>query len=160
MTDVTIREYAPEDADRLTEMMRELQGDLIPIYNRMLPPERMAAWYRDEVLTECAAAKGRALVAECDGRLVGYTTLLLDIASDKRDEVAFTYALVGELLVTEEARGLGAGTKLLAECERIARDGGAKWLRIEVLAANGGARRLYERSGFTDHLILMEKPLS
>ena len=160
MTEVTIRDYAPEDADRLTEMMRELQGDLAPIYDRMLPPERMAAWYRDEVLTECAAANGKALVAECDGRLIGYATLLLDVASKKRDEIVFTYALVGELLITEEARGQGVGMKLLAECERIARDGGAKWLRIEVLAANGGARRLYERSGFTDHLILMEKPLS
>jgi GNAT superfamily N-acetyltransferase len=157
--EVTIRDYRPEDADRLTELMRELQGELIPIYDRMLPLDRFAAWYRDEVLAECEAAKGKALIAEYDGRLVGYATVLVDVVADKRDEIAHSYALVGELLVTREARGEGVGARLLAECERVAREGGAKWLRIEALARNSGARRLYERCGFSDHFLQMEKPL-
>jgi ribosomal protein S18 acetylase RimI-like enzyme len=41
--------------------------------------------------------------------------------------------------------------------ERIAKERGNKWLRIEVLARNGGARRLYERSGFLEHLVMLEK---
>jgi GNAT superfamily N-acetyltransferase len=157
--EVTIRDYAAEDADGLFGLMRELQRDLIPLDDRMLPLVQLAPPYRDSVLAECAAAKGKAIVADDAGRLVGYATVLLDIPSDKRDEIPHSYAFVGELLVTRDARGRGIGTRLLAACERFAREGGAQWLRIEALAGNIDARRLYARSGFADRLVEMEKPL-
>jgi GNAT superfamily N-acetyltransferase len=157
---ITIREYRPEDAEPLLELMRELQGDLIPLFDRMLPLAELGAWYRDEMLADGVGPRGRTLVAELGGRLVGYAIVLLDQSSEEhRDEVLYTYAIVAELLVSRKLRGKGLGTQLLAECERIAKERGNKWLRIEVLARNGGARRLYERSGFSEHLVMLEKAI-
>ena len=158
--DIAIRDYHPKDASALLELMRELQADLIPMLDRMLPLDRIGPCYREKVLAGIAEAKGRALVAEADGRLLGYATVLIEVESAEIDEVAYTYAHVGELLVTTAARGGGVGTRLLAECERIAREGGAKWLRVEVLGSNHGARRLYGRLGFGEYLVELEKPLT
>lgn len=70
------------------------------------------------------------------------------------------YALVGDLIVTQAARGQGIGTALVAECERLARQAGEKWLRVTVLAANRRAGELYRRHGFAQQLIDMEKALT
>lgn len=157
---ITIRDYRAEDAEGLLALMRELQGDLIPHFDRMLPLADFGAWYRDEMLADGLGPKGRTLVAELDGRLVGYAILLLNVPNeDERDEVPYTFANVAELLVAAGVRGKGLGTQLLAECERIARERGNRWLRIDVLARNAGARRLYERQGFAEHILTLEKPI-
>lgn len=46
------------------------------------------------------------------------------------------------------ARGLGVGTRLLAEAVTFAREQGLGALRLDVVDTNQGARRLYERLGF------------
>lgn len=48
-----------------------------------------------------------------------------------------------------ECRGKGYGTDLLAIAEQIATDAGKSGMSIIVSDANHGARRLYERSGYT-----------
>jgi ribosomal protein S18 acetylase RimI-like enzyme len=44
--------------------------------------------------------------------------------------------------------GTGVGTKIIAECERIAAARGDKRVGIGVLVTNTAARRLYERLGY------------
>jgi GNAT superfamily N-acetyltransferase len=155
---ILIRDYRPEDAEPLLELMRELQGELIPYFDRMLPLSEYGAWYRDLMLADGLGPKGRTLVAEMGGRPIGYAIVLLDQSNEEeRDETPYTYASIAELLVTGELRGKGLGTQLIAECERIAKERGNKWLRIDVLARNHGARRLYERFGFADDILTMEK---
>ena len=46
--------------------------------------------------------------------------------------------------------GTGVGTKIIAECERLARERGDKQIGIGVVLTNTAARRLYERLGFED----------
>ncbi len=128
---VTIREYRPEDAEPLLELMRALQGDLIPLYDRMLPLADFGAWYRDEMLADGVGPNGRTLVAGLGDRLVGYAIVLVDQTSEEfRDEVPYTFAIVAELLVAAELRGKGLGSQLLAECERIAKERGKARKRL------------------------------
>ena len=47
-----------------------------------------------------------------------------------------------------EARGLGAGTAMMARCLQAARDAGFSRCYLETLAGMDAAMRLYERSGF------------
>ena len=75
------------------------------------------------------------------------------------DEVAYTYAYVGDLVVAETARGRGIGQRLLDECERRARAAGRDEMRVSVLARNEGAHQVYRRFGFDDLLIDMRKML-
>jgi ribosomal protein S18 acetylase RimI-like enzyme len=76
------------------------------------------------------------------------------------DEVLYTFAYVGDLVVAPAVRGQGIGKALLAECERLARAAGEKWLRITVLSRNLRAVSLYRQLGFDSQFTNMEKQLS
>jgi GNAT superfamily N-acetyltransferase len=89
--------------------------------------------------------RGRAVVAEAAGEIVGYA-LLIGFWSNERGGVVCE---VDELFVAPAARGRGIGTALFAALER-GELGAASAVSIElgVTPGNEGARRLYERLGF------------
>ncbi len=58
-------------------------------------------------------------------------------------------AYLGLLLLVPEMRGRGLGRAVLEEVKQLARTHGASRLLIGVLDSNGGARRFWERQGFT-----------
>lgn len=154
------REYRPEDQAQLVEIVRDLQRHEGALYDRMLPAEAIGDWYVEDQLRRCANADGAVLVAEYDGRVVGYASLLAEVSSaGDSDEVDYHYAYVNDLGVAQGMRGRGIGTALLAACEKRARRTGRKWIRLSVLAANGDALRLYRRLGFDPHIVVLEKPL-
>ena len=70
-------------------------------------------------------------VAEDDGRVIGFLGLYEDIVS--------------HLWVHPDAQNRGAGTALLA----LAKERRPSGLQLSVFQQNVGARRLYERHGFT-----------
>jgi ribosomal protein S18 acetylase RimI-like enzyme len=63
--------------------------------------------------------------------------------------------LLDMLYVKPEARGNGLGTELIRAAAEYARAQGAEMLALEVQERNAGARRLYERLGFTTYDRLM-----
>ncbi|MFR0352141.1 GNAT family N-acetyltransferase [Streptomyces sediminimaris] len=84
------------------------------------------------------------LVAELDGRVVGYVRL----GSPTPLACNAHVKQIQGLAVAEEARGAGVGRALLrAVCEE-ARRHGARRLTLRVLGHNTPARRLYEAEGF------------
>lgn len=99
------------------------------------------------------------------------TTLLLTIDGQMAGGVSFydndaeaRRGFVTQVMVAPEFQGRGVGTRLLAECEAECLGQGMETLGLEVHRDNHGARRLYERCGFsvcgrTDAGWLMEKPL-
>ena len=158
--EVTIRDYRPaSDLDRLVALVRELQAHEAGLYDRMRPPGDMGAWYANHIEQECRDHGGRLLVAELDGNLVGYASVLTRIDEDAIDEVAHRYAQVGDLAVSRAARGKGLGRRLLEACQAEARRRGAPNLRITVLAGNTRALDIYHDFGFRDLFINLEKPL-
>lgn len=86
------------------------------------------------------------LVAEAEGRLVGYLMNL------RRRNASATH--LGSIAVAPDAAGNGVGKRLLAEAEADAAAHGAKRLRLEVRADNDAARGLYETLGYRDTGIL------
>ena len=66
--------------------------------------------------------------------------------------------LLDVLYVRKRARGKGVGTELLRAAAEHAASHGAETLALEVLESNAGARRLYERLGFTTSERVMAAP--
>lgn len=155
-----IRDYRPEDSEALIALVRELQSFEERIYDRLIPPADIGAWYVERLLRDCIDMKGRIRVATRSNRLVGFATVMTDVVvDDERDEVEYSHAHVGDLIVTEAERGQGTGHALLADCEAIARAAGALWLRITAHAANSRAREVYGQFGFRELFVNFEKPL-
>lgn len=141
-------------------MLRDLQAHELTIYDRTRPPETMGAWYIDRLKQATAEGRGRILVAEREGLIVGYAAILSCVsAQDERDEIPHTYAHVDDLGVLASCRSQGVGAALLAACEANARQAGQRWIRLGVLAANERARSFYARQGYGDVLITVEKKL-
>lgn len=84
---------------------------------------------------------GHIFIAERDGVPVGCCSLM--VMADGGYEV-------GKMAVTERARGLNLGWRLLEACEAAARTAGAPRLYLETNAAQTHAIALYRRFGFVD----------
>ena len=156
---LTIRDYTPADEAALLDLVRQLQVHEGQVYDRMKRPEEIGPWYIRGLETQCAESAGRILVGVSEAKVVAYATILTRVENDSIDEVPNTYALVGDLAVTQARRGEGIGKAMLAECERIAQAAGARWLRINALARNTQARATYRTYGFDELFTGFEKAL-
>jgi GNAT superfamily N-acetyltransferase len=81
-----------------------------------------------------------AWVAELDGRRVGSVYCVR-----RSDEVA----QLRLLFVDSEARGHGAGAKLVEHCIAFARERGYQRMMLSTVSPLESARRIYDAAGFT-----------
>ncbi len=154
-----IRPYRDTDRESVTAHIHELQQHERQFEPRMTAPGTIEGWYLDHLLSRCAKESGAIFVAEADGGVVGFVTVLACVASTDIDEDSYDYAYVSDVAVRQDHRGQGIGTALLSTAADHAREHGARWLRIDVLAGNEVAANLYRRAGFIDRAIQLEKTL-
>lgn len=156
----TVRNYVSSDLDSVIALARELQAHEIQFFDRLRPTPEIGVAYINKILSELAKHKGQMLIAESDGKIVGYASLFVEVVDDDPEVIAYSFSSIGDLVVSEHHRGHGVGQLLMATCERIARENGQKWLRLSVIAGNASARRFYERAGLEDHVYRLEKKLT
>ncbi len=157
---LAIRDYAPDDRAALIALVRELQVAEAAVFDRMKPPDAIGDAYIDGLIEACRRRRGRILIASENGAALGYAVILTDVPSESElDEVPYSYAQIHDLAVTEAARRRGVGRQLLARCEEIAREAGARWLRITALAGNEAAVGAYHAAGFAPLFVTFEKTL-
>jgi ribosomal protein S18 acetylase RimI-like enzyme len=91
--------------------------------------------------------RGRIFVAERGNELVGYIVLTFAFSI----EFHGINAIVDELYIQPDARGLGLGKRALELAEKTCTELGIRALHLEVERRNTKAQQLYRSRGFKDH---------
>lgn len=122
---------------------------------RNAPDAALGAGYQ-RLLDAVASQSHALLVAEHDGREVGFLILLDDLP----DEVTLQpQAFVAYMAVEPAMEGRGIGAALLSAAEDEARRRGLPYISLMVTESNLRAVRLYERRGYRTERRLLCKPL-
>ena len=137
----------------------ELQDFERSLDPRMPPGVEIVDTYIPYMLNRCKMCWGKILVADVDGEVAGFVTILTKVKSDDIEEGDIEYGLIPNLFVAKVFRNRGFGKKLLKAAESYAMGKKVKWLRIGVLADNQVANSLYESMGFETLLLEREKKL-
>lgn len=152
------------DKDRhlqgLRECLIELQDFERCIDPRMPPGAAIVDAYITDMFKRCENCGGRVLVADVDGEVAGYATILPRVKSDQLEDGNLEYGLISDLIVLEAYRGIGLGQKLLAAAEQYAKACNVRYLRLGVLAGNRVAESLYAAAGFLPLFVELEKDLT
>ncbi|MEU6120772.1 GNAT family N-acetyltransferase [Streptomyces sp. NPDC047123] len=136
MPDMHIRTARPEDDDELARLDRATWSTLHAVQPRPQPPYE--PFFNDRF------GPHDHLVAETDGRIVGYVKLGFPTPLLVNAHVRQIQGFV----VAEELRGRGVGRTLIRAAMDEARRQGALRITLRVLGHNTPARTLYEAEGF------------
>ncbi|WP_306337512.1 GNAT family N-acetyltransferase [Streptomyces sp. KL118A] len=136
MPDMHIRTALPEDDDALARLDRATWSTLHAVQPRPQPPY--------EPFFDDRFGPRDHLVAEVDGRIVGYVKLGYPTPLLANAHVRQIQGFV----VAEEARGRGIGRRLIRAAMDEARRQRALRITLRVLGHNIPARGLYEAEGF------------
>ena len=138
----------------------ELQDFERSIDPRMPSGSEIVDDYVPHMLDRCIECDGTVLVAEVDGEVAGFVTILTRVESEEIAEGEIEYGLVSDLVVASKFRRQGLGRKLLEAAESYARANKVRWLRIGVLAENDSANALYDSLNFKKLYVEREKELA
>lgn len=136
MVDVHIRSGEPGDVDPVLGLMRALAEH-----------EGLSQYFTltGEVLARCCFESPRRmelLVAEAEGRIVGYATLLVQFSP----WMGRDYLFLDDLYVSDEVRGLGIGSRLMRRVGALAVERGVD-VRWHVELGNQSAQKFYRALG-------------
>lgn len=154
-----IREFTDTDEAALRACVIQFQDAEREFFPKTADGEAIAGPYIEHLVKICRENRGRILVSVQDGRVVGYAAVQMWNNSEEIHEEPYEFAYISDLIVVEAFRGRGLGRALLEAAESFANSQGADLVRIGVLAQNHPARRMYERSGFVEHKIVLEKTI-
>ncbi len=156
-----IRDFEEKiDTTAVRDCLVELQDFERGLDPRLPPGTEIVDEYIPHMMKRCRECEGKVLVAEVDGDVVGYATILTRVKSEELEDGDIEYGLISDVVVLEKFRNMGLGKKLLQEAESYARAREVKWLRIGVLAGNQAAATLYSSMGFSNLYVELEKDLA
>jgi predicted N-acetyltransferase YhbS len=130
-----IRPARAEEAEAVVTLIHRAFGQ----YRGQLQPDSSALSETAESIRSLMAS-GTILVALQDGRMVGCVSV------QRKPE--FAYA--GRLAVDPSARGTGVGRALMGNAESVARQMGARRLRVDVRLALAENRAFFQSLGFAE----------
>jgi len=160
---VTIREATKDDLEPLRELYAEfhsfhVQG--VPEYLRLpLPGETDPEEFDRAIERLVDSDEATLLIAEADGRPVGFAEVYLDPANESPFVVPRRSAKLQSLLVTKASRGTGLGGALIDGVERWAIARGAEEIRARTWEFPGDPLAFYASRGYTTLSRELVRPL-
>lgn len=149
----TIRKADEADIEALKILYRELESDAV-----RFQPEHFVMGNRDADFFNAVFKSDNQdiLVVEMDGKVVGFAHVILleqkKVPCLKPEKVVY----LQDLVVTENCRSRGIGTKLIKACREYGKAGGADFMRTQVFPQNIRGMQFYERQGFSEKMKTIE----
>lgn len=129
------------------------------LFNGMakLQPDRLKPGKQDEsfIINGIKNDKFHFLVADLDGKVVGFCLAQVQTTPLFNCLVQRKYAYIYDIVVDPTLRGQGAGSLLLTAMKEWAKSEKMTHLELSVLAENSEAKRFYEREGLTEVSTIM-----
>jgi GNAT superfamily N-acetyltransferase len=149
LSEVIIRRANKTDYNEVKKLVKQLYEDLEVTdgMEKELDQDKFNTFLKDpEILI---------YIADLDGKAIGYLTMnfnraLLDIG---------TTAIIDELVVDQDHRGGGVGTKLVAHAVTVAKELGCSEIGVGTESENKSARKFYKKCGFDEIGVIFEKHL-
>jgi GNAT superfamily N-acetyltransferase len=132
---------------QLVDFHREVIGGAWPVRNSEAAWEHRRGQYREWLEAGSARMLAAVRAGEEEAPPVGYAVLAIKPSMASWD-VSERVGVLETLAVSEEARGQGVGSELMAACRELLREDGITHWAVAVVQANADATRLYEREGF------------
>jgi ribosomal protein S18 acetylase RimI-like enzyme len=156
--DMTVREYRDADDLQAVRMcLIELQDFERTLDPRLPAGATIADAYLEGLFRRCDQFAGKLFVAEAHGSVVGFVSVLGNCRSEAPDDDAELFAYVDDLVVLPPYRGQGYGRSLLGRAEAYAAAQGRSTLRLRVKGGNHSARKFYDRAGYGEYEVELEK---
>ena len=159
MNEPVIREMEDADRETVIDLIWELNLYENAISGDRAAGRKAAAGGLAGNRRRMAEHGGTELVAEVDGKVMGYLLCVIESAQAYVHERFSRHAYIAELVIAQAARGQGLGQALIAAAEDFARDSDMRTIFIGVLAGNAPADRLYEHLGYQTYNIERMKRL-
>lgn len=99
------------------------------------------------------------LVAEDDGRVLGYALCWLEVVEGDAVRIDERSMFLDDLCVDSAARGMGVGNELLDAVETLAKLRKCQSVTLHVWHGNTAAERIYAKHGFSERVATLEKKL-
>ncbi|MEW9053130.1 MAG: GNAT family N-acetyltransferase [Neobacillus sp.] len=135
---VVVRRANVEDIQSLKGLMFQY---IVDFYKKPRPAEEDLTGLIQHLQNN--PASGLQFVAEKDGELVGFATLYFTFSTLQVKKAA----ILNDLFVSPEARGLKVGENLFQTCLAYIRENGYAYMTWETAKDNVVAQSLYNKSG-------------
>jgi ribosomal protein S18 acetylase RimI-like enzyme len=138
----TIRSAVEKDAHALSELRLQIDGETENLDREQGEGFIDASGFETIINTDTKHPRNIFLVAEANGRLVGFSRC------EGTDLKRFSHKVEFGIGILKEFWGYGIGKHLMQECISWADANGIKKIALEVTETNDNAIKLYEKLGF------------
>jgi ribosomal protein S18 acetylase RimI-like enzyme len=159
---VNVRPYEERDRTVVENLVSQLQNHIAEMdeHGIMRPSDEFDGAEHMRILQHMITESGGIiLVAESENNIVG---CVVGVIVEKKDSAhkAVKSTHIEELVVDSSARSKGAGSALMREIERWARNERCSFIRVDCFSNNDRAHAFYEKLEYKDRYVNMIKALS
>jgi len=144
----SIREVSPQDFGAVCELFEDVEALHRNAVPRVFRKPEGRDWIRDIVSAATTDGDSVLFVAEGGGRVVGLAHAAIRRAPDLPFVVPRRYAVIQDLVVSEDSRGSGIGGALVEKVHEWALDKGVSEVELYVWEFNRAALAFYEKHGY------------
>lgn len=160
---ICIIELKNEYYNQVKDLLVNLQNFVIKIdkYNLNLISKDYREKYFDYLLQDCNKNQGKIFICVKRNKVLGVIAGFVE-RYDERDKLVHSCpkkGIIAELIVDENSRDGGIGTKLLKTMEDYFKSISCEFVQIDVFAYNEIAKNFYSKNEYEDRMLTMFKKI-